>query len=207
MSHVQSVRPRMVGIRISARTFGEILIPVVAVAVLAGCASDPARRARVATEESSHLAAPTTPLSSYGKFELKPMEMSPAIADDAAKVAAAKHLEGLVQARVQPLLAQWNAQGANSTAANRTLIVQPRVVSLRIVSGGARFFTGALAGESSVGMVLELKDAATGAVIAKPRIERTASAMAGGWSVGATDRNLMDYVADIAGQYLQDHRK
>jgi curli biogenesis system outer membrane secretion channel CsgG len=184
-----------------------LLIAVVAVAALIGCASDPARRAAVATEESSRLAAPTTPLSSYGTFELKPMEMSPTVANDAAKVEAVKDLEGRVQARVQPLLAQWNAQGAKSTAAGTTLIVQPRVTSLRVVSGGARFFAGALAGESSVAMVLELKDAATGAVIANPRIERAAGAMAGAWSIGATDRNLMDYIAEIAGQYLQDNRK
>ena len=56
-------------------------------------------------------------------------------------------------------------------------------------------------------MDLELKEAATGTVIAKPRIVRNANAMAGAWSVGATDRNLMDYIADIATQYLQDNRK
>jgi len=184
-----------------------LLIPIVAVAVLAGCASDPAKRAMVATEESGRLTAPTTPLSSYGRFELKPMEMGPEVANDATKAAAVKDLEARVQARVQPLLAQWNAQGANSAAASRTLIVQPRVMKLRIVGGGTRFFTGGFAGESSVDMDLELKDAATGTVIAKPRIVRSASAMGGAFSIGATDRNLLDYIADIAGQYLQDHRK
>ena len=185
----------------------QLLIPVVAVAALVGCASSPERRAAVATKESSYLAAPTRPLASYGTFELKAMAMDPAIASDPAKVEAVKELEGRVQARVQPLLAQWNAQGAKSAAVGTTLIVQPRVTNLRVVSGGARFFAGALAGESSVAMVLELKDAATGALIAQPRIERSAGAMAGAWSIGATDRNLMDYIADIAGQYLQDNRK
>jgi hypothetical protein len=31
--------------------------------------------------------------------------------------------------------------------------------------------------------------------------------VAGTWSVGATDRNLLGYIADIATQYLQDNRK
>jgi hypothetical protein len=184
-----------------------LLITLITVVALAGCASTPERRAKVATMESRNLAAPTTPLASYGTFELKAMAMDPTVADDPAKVEVVKELEGRVQARVQPLLAQWNAQGAKSTAPGTTLIVQPRVVNLRVVSGGARFFAGAFAGESSVAMVLELKDASTGALIASPRIERTAGAMAGAWSIGATDRNLVDYIADIAGQYLQDNRK
>ncbi|MFN2644031.1 MAG: hypothetical protein ABR570_03495 [Burkholderiales bacterium] len=183
------------------------LISLVAVGALIGCASNPARRAAVAMEESRRLAAPTTPLASYGKFELKPMGMSPAVANDTAKVEVVKDLEGRVQARVQPLLAQWNAQAAKNAATGSTLIVQPRVMSLRVVSGGARFFAGAFAGDSSIAMDLDLKDAATGALIANPRIERSAGAMAGGWSIGATDRNLMDYIADIAGQYLEDNRK
>lgn len=185
----------------------DLLIPVVLVAMVAGCASDPARRTQVAREESARLTAPVTLLSSYGRFDLKPMEMSPEVANDAAKAAVAKDLEARVQERVQPLLAQWNAQGANAPAAGRTLIVQPRLMKLRVIGGATRFFAGAFAGTSSIDMDLELKDAATGAVIAKPRISRGAGAMAGAWSVGATDRNLMDYIADIAGQYLQEHRK
>jgi hypothetical protein len=41
-------------------------------------------------------------------------------------------------------------------------------------------------------------------VVANPRIRRTADAFAGGWSAGATDKDLLDYVADIAYQYLVD---
>jgi hypothetical protein len=115
------------------------IIPVVVVAVLAGCASDPARRAKVATEESARLAAPTTPLSSYVKFELKPMAMGPEVASDPAKVAVAKDLEARVQARVQPLLAQWNAEGASSAASGQMLMVQPRAMKIRMISGANRW--------------------------------------------------------------------
>jgi len=80
-----------------------LLILIVAVAALASCATDPGRRSRVAQEESARLVAPTTPLSSYGTFELKPMEMGPEVANS-AKAAVAKDLEARVQARMQPLL-------------------------------------------------------------------------------------------------------
>ncbi|TMQ47226.1 MAG: hypothetical protein E6K73_13990 [Candidatus Eisenbacteria bacterium] len=183
------------------------LVPVVAVVLLSGWASNSARRVKVATEESARLSAPTTPLSSYGRFDLKPMEMSVDVATDAAKAAVATDLEARVHARVQPVLAQWNAQGANSPASDKVLTVQPRAMKIRIIGGATRLFAGALAGESSIDMDLELRDEATGAVIAKPRIIRSAGAVAGAFSVGATDRNLLDYIADIARQYLEDNRK
>src|SRR5437899_8183895 len=113
-----------------------LLILIVAVAALTGCATDPGRRSRVAQEESARLTAPTTPLSSYGTFELKPMEMAPEVANDSAKAAVAKDLEA------------------------------------RMIGGANRFFAGAWAGESSIQMDLELSDAATGAVVARPRIVR-----------------------------------
>jgi hypothetical protein len=62
-----------------------------------------------------------------------------------------------------------------------------------------------MAGDSSITMDLELRDAATGVVIAKPSIGRSANAMAGAWSFGATDRNLLDYITNIAMEYLQRH--
>jgi hypothetical protein len=183
-----------------------LVIPVVVVAVLAGCASDPARRERIIKEQSGRLPPPTVPLSSYGKFELKPIAMAESVANDEAKAAVAKDLERRMQERMQPVFARWNADAGSAAPAAHTLVVQPRVTRLRVVGGATRFFAGAWAGESSIAMDLELRDADTGAVVASPSIGRSADAMAGAWSVGATDQNLLNYIADIALQYLQDQR-
>jgi hypothetical protein len=181
-----------------------VLIPVVAIALLTGCASDPgARRETVVKEQSGQLPAPTTPLSSYARFELKPMEMADSVANDQAKAAVAKDLDTRLQAVVQPMLTRWNTASGDRPA--KTLIVQPRVTQLRVIHGATRVFAGAMAGDSSITMDLELRDAATGAVIAKPSIARSANAMAGAWSFGATDRNLLDYVTNIASEYLERH--
>ena len=182
------------------------VVPVVVIAVLAGCASDPARRETIIKEQSGRLPPPTAPLSSYGKFELGPIQMVDSVANDEAKAAVAKDLERRMQERMQPIFARWNADGGNGAAAAKTLIVQPRVTRLRVISGATRAFAGAWAGESSIAMDLELRDASTGAVVASPSIARNADAMAGTWSFGATDQNLLNYIADIASQYLQDHR-
>jgi hypothetical protein len=180
------------------------LIPVIAITLLAGCASDPgARRESIVKDHSRQLPAPTTSLSSYERFELKPMEMVDSVAKDQAKAAVAKDLGTRLQAVVQPMLTRWNTASGDRPA--KTLIVQPRVTQLRVVHGVTRAFAGAMAGDSSITMDLELRDAATGAVIAKPSIARNANAMAGAWSFGATDQNLLDYITNIASEYLQTH--
>jgi uncharacterized protein DUF4410 len=181
-----------------------LLIEVVVITLLAGCASDPgARRETIVKEQTGRLPAPTTPLSSYKRFELKPMDMADSVAKDQSKTAVAKDLEARLQAVVQPMLTQWNAASGNRPA--KTLIIQPRVTQLRVVHGATRAFAGAFAGDSSITMDLELRDAATGAVIAKPSIARSADALAGAWSFGATDRNLLDYITNIASEYLERH--
>ena len=183
-----------------------LVIPVVVIAVLAGCASDPGRRDRIIKEQSERLPAPTVPLSSYAKFDLKPIAMVESVGNDEAKAAVAKDLERRMQERMQPMFAQWSADSSSAASTAKMLIVQPRVTRLRVVSGGLRAIAGAWAGESSIAMDLELRDAGTGAVVASPSIVRSANAAAGAWSFGATDQNLLNYIADIALQYLQEHR-
>jgi hypothetical protein len=186
------------------RTMKRLALSLFVVAAMAGCASNPSNRAQVATQESARLPAPSAPLAGYASFELKRMAWNDDIARDASKVQMSQELDTRVQARLQPLLSDWNARGAKS---GKALIVQPRVVGMRVVGGATRFWAGAFAGDSSIDMELELRDAASGAVIAKPRVTRSANAMAGAWSIGASDRNLLDYIADISHQYLVDNRR
>ncbi len=183
-----------------------LVIPVVVMAVLAGCASDPGRREKIVKEQSERLPPPAAPLSSYGRFVLKPIAMDDSVANDDAKAAVANDLGRRMQERMQPVFDRWNADGGSAAPAAHTLIVQPRVTRLRVISGATRFFAGAWAGESSIAMDLELRDGETGAIVASPSIAKSANAMAGAWSVGATDQNLLNYIAEIALQYLRDHR-
>ena len=169
------------------------------VLTLAGCAANPEKLATVAQEESSRMVATTEPLSAFGTFELHPMVMSDAVSSDSGKVKQAKLLEEKLRAKLIPLFEKWQRDGNHT---GRKLLVQPSLVSIRIVSGGARFWAGGLAGDSNIDLDLKLVDAATGAVVGKPRINKGSGGIAGGWTVGATDRNLLDYVAAISSQYL-----
>ncbi len=78
-------------------------------------------------------------------------------------------------------------------------------MKIRVISGGARFWAGALAGDSFIDMDLKLVDGATGESIAAVKIYRNASAMTGGWSIGKSDQNLDDYIVSIVHEYLSDN--
>jgi hypothetical protein len=146
------------------------------------------------------MAPPVKRFSSYANYELRPMVLSPAVQSDPGKVTAAGELENTLRTKLQPLLEQWKA--AESSNRSGALIIEPQLVSLRIVSGGARFWAGALVGDSSIDMDLLITDQGTGQQVAKPRITRTADAMTGGWSIGKSDQNLLDYIASIAYEYM-----
>jgi hypothetical protein len=59
-----------------------------------------------------------------------------------------------------------------------------------------------MAGDSSIDMDLVITAQGTDQQVAKPRIIRSAAAMTGGWSIGKSDQNLLDYIASIAYQYM-----
>ena len=85
--------------------------------------------------------------------------------------------------------------------------IQPRVVSLRVISVTTRLWIGAWAGQSEISMDLILLDKETGEKIGRTRVQRAAGAYAGAWSHGMTDKSLLDYIVDITYQYLVDNYK
>ena len=175
-------------------------IALILCVIAAGCAANPETLELVGKRESARMAPPVKRFSSYANYELKPMVLSEAVQQDPAKVQAAGDLENTLKAKLQPLLDQWKTDV--SSGRSGTLVIEPRLESLRIVSGGARFWVGPLAGDSSIDMDLLAIDQTTGQQVAKPRITRHADAMTGGWSIGKSDQNLLDYIASIAYQYM-----
>ena len=168
---------------------------------LAGCAASQEDLNAVSVTEAARLAKPSKPLSAFASYELAPMSLSPEVRAKPEKVREAAVLEARIKAKLQPLLAEWSR--SNEPGRSGTLVVQPELVKLRIVSGGARFFAGAFSGDSFIDLDLRLVDGADNE-IAKPRINKRAGAWGGAWSVGKTDQNLHDYIAYIVYRYMID---
>jgi hypothetical protein len=186
-----------------ANTLVAALVLVPLTLACAGSGGDVSKREQVARQEASRMQAPTRALSSFAHYELLPATLSDGVRAESDKVAYAEKLEGMLADQIQPLLSQWEQTGGGSGSG--TLQVQPEIQGLKIVSGGNRLWLGAMAGSSTIDMNLTLIDAETGDVVAAPRVMRSADAMAGGWSRGATDQNLLYYIADIARLYMVEN--
>jgi len=168
--------------------------------LLTACAADPAKIQNVAEVESDRLSPPSVPLSSFAAFELADMVYSETVLAEEKKVAEADEFQENLRVKLDPLLSGWNA--SPQEGASGTLSIQPSLRHLKIVSGGARFWAGAFAGDSYIDMDLVLVNKDSGDVVANIPIRRDADAMAGGWSVGKSDQNLDQYVTSIVHEYL-----
>lgn len=175
-------------------------LAVLLVLFFAGCAASQENLDRVAQIEVIGLAKSSRALSTFAAYELKPMTLYPEVQEKADKVVQAGVLEGKIQAKLVPLFDEWAA--SNEPSRSGTLVVQPELVKLRIVSGGARFFTGAFTGSSFIDLDLVLIDGDTSSQLVKTRIRRDASGLGGAWSFGKTDENLHDYIAQITHRYM-----
>lgn len=138
---------------------------------------------------------PTEPLSHYQHFVLASVQPSPAAAHETDAV---RKISEYMQLRVGTTLAGWG----NRNQSGRTLEVRPYIDELKFVSGGARFFAGALAGSSAVRMHVQFIDAQTGRVIADPEFYQRAKANGGAWSMGGTDNGMLARIATVVQEYL-----
>ncbi len=145
--------------------------------------------------------APSEPFSAFHSFELKPLELSPEVAADKGKKDVTTVVQTHLTNIILPVITGWNT---NPTAENEaTLIITPKIESIKKVGGATRFFAGALAGNSYVVMRLSIVAQPGDRVIAEPYFYQQAAAYGGAWTVGATDNDMLKRIARIAADYLQ----
>ena len=149
---------------------------------------------------------PANPLAGYDKYELAQIAMGPPYAGDEGKEKARARIQEHMTAETGAIVEQWNKDAAGSTR-GQSLVLEPRIEKLKVVSGGARFWAGALAGDSYVVMKLRIVEQPSGTVVAEPEFFQRAAAMSGAWTIGAQDKDMMHRIALIAKQYLQDNYK
>ena len=107
-----------------------------------------------------------------------------------------------LDARLKEPRARWHAAGAGR-APQRTLVVDPLVTEMKFVDGTARFWAGAMAGSSAVVLRVRIYVYETDEQIAAPEFFARASAMGGGWTIGATDNVMLSRIADRLADYLE----
>jgi len=144
---------------------------------------------------------PTTALNAFQRFEAAPIYMGAPWAGQKGNDIAKGKLQDNLDLRLKPLLAEWNARDAGE--APRTLRIEPTIKHIRFITGGKRFFAGALAGGSSLLVSVKLVDAATGEVVAEPEFYQHANAMGAAWSFGATDKTMLIRISNMVTEYVR----
>lgn len=89
----------------------------------------------------------------------------------------------------------------NQSYKENTLIADVRVIDMRIVSTGARFWGGAMAGASYMDVYLTLTDAVSKKVIHEKIIATHNNAFASAWALGSENSLPMD-MGKIIGEYI-----
>jgi len=84
----------------------------------------------------------------------------------------------------------------------KSLRVGVKIPDMRIASFGARFWGGALAGNSFMNVELELVDAASGKVLRTETISSSNNAWGAAYAFGGSDRSLPTDMGQIVAEYL-----
>ena len=90
----------------------------------------------------------------------------------------------------------------NGVKYDDALLVKGLVVDMRIVSGAARFWAGAFAGNSDMSVRLTFTDAATGTVVREKLLSTANNPFGAAWTFGSSDRSLPTDMGSIIGEYI-----
>ena len=137
--------------------------------------------------------APKVAFSTYSQFELKEVDMKPPFAGQDANEKAKNKLQKEIELRLTPNIQEWNERAETTTA--KTLVIEPIIREIKFIGGGARFWAGAMAGDSAIVVTVVYRDKESGDVIARPEFYQHANAMGGAWSVGGTDNAMLNRMA------------
>ncbi len=146
--------------------------------------------------------APAEAFSAFDRFEVARVAMGSPYAGQKANDVALQDLQADLDKRIEPWVNARNSQPAKADPP-RVLLIEPRIEKVTFIGTGARLWAGALAGSSRVLIKVRISDKATGALIAEPEFYQHARGMAGAWTFGAADKNMLERLAGLASDYLQ----
>jgi hypothetical protein len=144
----------------------------------------------------AHAQAPARALSEYAHYELRDIQAKVEVHPKVMKKLTAE-----LKLRIGEALARWNAEGAKPGRAG-TLAVEMVITDMKFVSGGKRFWAGALAGGSHSAAEVRLVDVESGQVVETEKFEHKAGAVSGSFSIGAADNAMLDRLAASAAQWV-----
>ena len=138
----------------------------------------------------------------YDAVVFQKFDIDPKIEADYPGVVVDCEDSAIAALRLKNLFQKVEKEGAGARYDAQTLLVKPRVVNMRIVSGGARFWVGPLAGTSDMVVELKMSDAVTGKIVHEKVLSTANNPFAAVWVWGSSDRSLPADMGKIIAEYI-----
>jgi curli biogenesis system outer membrane secretion channel CsgG len=167
---------------------------------LASCGGQKAQTEGTAEPEKA--AAPTAKLAkSYSKVLCYGFTGTPEVSKDYPTAAADVQHSMLTALGTKNSFKEVGVAKGGKTDA-QTLLVKANITQVRIVSGAARLWGGAMAGRSNVALDLQLIDGGTQKVVHAEKLSTANNPMAAAWTGGSTDHSLLSDMGKIVAEYI-----
>ena len=173
--------------------------------MISGCATTPTK---FAIEQVATLKPPEIKFGAFEKIYFRTTGINSALASHSANQKALVKIDEYLLSRVLQIFPSLTVIEANEqldSLDKNSLLIEPFVDDIRVISGGARLFVGALAGDSSVILSVTFTDLSQDKIIANPSFYQRAAAMDGAWSIGYSDRTMLTRIGDLASEYILLH--
>lgn len=142
---------------------------------------------------------PKFKFADFSTYEMNDIIIAPEYDSSEANIKAKNKIQETLNSRLATIITAWGQKQVQSPKG--TLVIEPRISQIKFIGGNARFWAGALAGSSAINMEVTYRDKETGEVVAQPKFYQHANAMAGAWSIGATDNVMLDRIASLIIDY------
>ena len=176
--------------------------------MISGCATPSIKDAAIHRDQVAILKPPEIKFGAFEKIYFRSTGINSALASNSANQKALVKINQHLFSRVLQIFPSLTVIEANEQLDGldkNSLLIEPFVDDIRVISGGARLFVGALAGDSSVILSVTFTDLSQDKIIANPSFYQRAAAMDGAWSIGYSDRTMLTRIGDLASEYILLH--
>lgn len=144
-----------------------------------------------------------TPLGkTFDIIIIQNMDVPPILAADYPDAANECETSALEALKAKNIFQKVEMGTSKSKYDGAVLMIQPTLTSLRIVSGAARFWGGALAGNSDMSVMLKLVDASTGSVLREKSLSTANNPYAAAWTFGSSDKSMPSDMGKMIAEYV-----
>lgn len=148
-------------------------------------------------------APPSVLFSKYSRFDLKPITLAPAYAENPAHLKAASLLQSQFNERITPILKNWSGFGGWG----RQLVITPRIEQIRYVDSEARDWGGMFKGSPAILVKIKFTDAGSNKVIAETEFFQRAGTVSGSLGMGKQNDDMLVRLTSLVAKYHTNNYK